>query len=272
MLKLDMIQHSSTNTKPHYGKKIKDMIKNISFTGSGGRKSSVLSPQSSVLSPQSSVLSPQSSVLSPHCPLELWLGAMFALLVIMVGCPPETTPTEPARSVAATGITIDGNDAFSLLTNRTRTLTATVTPTNHTDGEVQWNSSNESIVTVVKSNATQATCRGIAEGTTTITASIVAFQAEVTVSVTTEETPATGIVIDQGDSLSVASRHIGTLTATVTPASHTDGDVEWSSTKDDIVAISKDTFTEATFEAKAAGTATVTASIGVNIMFALCLK
>ena len=73
------------------------------------------------------------------------------------------------RFVPATNIEILGDDALSIMFGETNTLSALVTPTNHTDGDIVWSSSSSEIVTI---NSVSGEYRGIEGGSATITAKV----------------------------------------------------------------------------------------------------
>ena len=80
-----------------------------------------------------------------------------------------------------------------------------------------------------------------------------------------EGIPATNILINNGAELVVTNNGgSDTLTAAVLPTNHTEGDVVWTSSSDEIVSVSKDNATTATFTAEAVGSATITARVGAN--------
>jgi len=78
-----------------------------------------------------------------------------------------TTPSTPSTpsTVLVTGITLSTGN-FSLAAGSTRAVTATVAPTNATNRNVTWSSSNTSVATVNSSG----TVTGVSAGTATITA------------------------------------------------------------------------------------------------------
>ena len=77
-----------------------------------------------------------------------------------------------------------------------------------------------------------------------------------------EKIPATNIDILGDNSLNVTNGQTGTLTATVLPIDHTEGDVVWTSSNTNVLTLSKIGSTSATFIALAAGNATISATVG----------
>ena len=101
-----------------------------------------------------------------------------ATITAMVGGERDTlTISVVTQAVAATDIEIQGENPLSILVDESGTLTALVTPANHTDGSTIWSSSEEAIVTI---DSDSGEYRGLAEGRATITA---------TVGLTTSPTP-----------------------------------------------------------------------------------
>ncbi len=85
-------------------------------------------------------------------------------------------------TVAVTSVTLDKTEA-SIAVGASVTLTATVAPTNATNAEVSWGSSDTTIATVKDGTVT-----GVAEGTATITATAGGKKAEATITVTAAST------------------------------------------------------------------------------------
>ena len=97
----------------------------------------------------------------------------------------DTTPTpapeqEEDTTVSVTGVSLN-NSSLSLEVGNTKTLTATVTPSNATNKNVTWVSSNSSVASVTNGKVT-----ALKAGTTTITVSTVdgSFKASCKVTVT----------------------------------------------------------------------------------------
>ena len=95
--------------------------------------------------------------------------------------------------------------------------------------------------------------------TATITVQVVGRR-EVANSITiTVERPATIVSIGQGSTRSVTNGARGTLTATVLPLGHTDGEVSWTSSATNFVTIDA---SSGAYRAVGVGTATITARVG----------
>lgn len=123
-------------------------------------------------------------------PFKLSIILSVALFAAAVSCGPvnpsspndPVTPSKPEqKKVEVTGITLS-EGTLSLLINEEKILTATVTPDNATDKTVLWSSGDESVATVSNGKV-----KGIAEGSTTITASAGSKTATCSVTVTRPE-------------------------------------------------------------------------------------
>ncbi len=128
-------------------------------------------------------------------------------------------------TVAVTGIAVSGADSIT----DSGSLTATVTPSNASNANVTWSSSNSNLATINQSGEITV----LADGSVTFTATA-QDGSGVTGSKTVFclKTPAvvmvTGIVVSGADSITDS----GTLTATVTPSDAANSAVTWSSSDD----------------------------------------
>lgn len=123
-------------------------------------------------------------------PFKLSIILSVALFAAAVSCGPvnpsspndPVTPSKPEqKKVEVTGITLS-ETSLTLLIDEEKTLTATVTPDDATDKTVLWSSGDESVATVSSGKV-----KGIAEGSTTITASAGSKTATCSVTVTRPE-------------------------------------------------------------------------------------
>ena len=194
--------------------------------------------------------------------LNTGLGVVALLGVIACGCPGGGS--NPTASVPATNIKIDTNETISVLTNSHGTLTAVVHPENHTEGDVEWSSDNTNAVTISKTGPLTANyIAGSIVGRATITARVGEEMDTMTMLMEEEMIAAESIEIDQGETLTTNVTGSGTLTATVTPSSHTDGSVVWSSDNTNVVTVNSISDISATFTAgSVGGSATITARVG----------
>ncbi|WP_162138317.1 Ig-like domain-containing protein [Streptococcus equinus] len=154
--------------------------------------------------------------------------------------------------VPAASVTI--NDAPSTVdVGATGTLTATVGPEQATDKTVAWESSNPDALAI---NAETGAYEAKAGGTATVT--VKAADGKTATCTVTVNVPVTSVVINDAPS-ALTVGNTGTLTATVGPEQATDRTVTWESSNPDALAINA---TTGEYEAKAAGTATITARAG----------
>ena len=156
--------------------------------------------------------------------------------------------TVKAASVAVTKVSLSSSSA-TLNVGATKTLTATVSPSNATNKTITWSSSNTSVATVSSSGKITAK----AAGTATITAKT-SNGKKATCKVTVKSVAVTKVSL----SSSSATLNVGatkTLTATVTPSNATSKTITWSSSNTSVATVSS----SGKVTAKAAGTATITA-------------
>ncbi len=158
-----------------------------------------------------------------------------------------TVPT-----VKVTGITLNKTTA-SVVKGKTVALTATVTPTNATNKNVTWKSSNPKIAKVdEKSGVVTA----VAAGTATITATAAddsGVKATCKITVTNPVVKVTKVTLNKTTASVVKGKTL-TLTATVTPTNATNKNVTWKSSNTKIATVDGN----GKVTAVAAGTATIT--------------
>ena len=146
----------------------------------------------------------------------LGLIGTMCFVALIFSCECETD--SPTASVAASNIVInEGPGPLSIVTNNSDTLSATVLPANHTEGDVMWSSSSTEIVSVIKDDATTATYTGVAVGSATVTAAVGGVSTNIVIKVVPNAISATSITINQGERLVTNLGSIGRLTATVLP-------------------------------------------------------
>ena len=164
-----------------------------------------------------------------------------------------TTEQEPVvdTTVAVTGVTLDKETA-EVNTGATVALTATVAPSNATNQNVTWSTSDEAVATVVDGVVT-----GVAEGTATITVTTVdgnyTDTCEITVTVPEVTTvPVTGVTLNK-NSGTIKEGETIQLVATIMPTNATNQNVTWSTSDDTVATVSGGVVTGV-----AEGTATIT--------------
>ncbi len=150
-----------------------------------------------------------------------------------------TAPTTDA----VTGITLDQTEATFAVGKKLQ-LTATILPSNTTNKNVTWTTSDATVATV----SSDGMVSGVAAGRATITATSVrdsTKSATCTITVSQisstqsgENIDVTGIVLSKNQ-LTLAVSGKKTLTATVSPSSATDSTVNWKSSDTSIATVDK---------------------------------
>ena len=177
----------------------------------------------------------------------------------------EVTVTDNAFTMPAGNVTVSAEfeaieaasvsipETLSVLTGKTNTLTAEVTPADALNKTVTWKSADTTIATV----DTKGVVTGVKAGTTTITATTANGKVSnvCTVTVTDEEVKTESITVDK-TAVELTVGDTATVKATVNPANSTDA-VVWS-VKDSKVA----TVNGGVITAVAPGTTTVTVTSG----------
>ena len=163
--------------------------------------------------------------------------------------------------VPATGISLNQTSLTLTAAGQTATLTATVTPSNATNKDVTWSSSNAAVATVSSTGVVTA----VSSGTAVITAKTadgtnLTAECNVTVNI---PVPATGISLNQTSLTLTMPGQTETLTATVTPSNATNKSVTWTSSNTEVATVSS----TGVVAAVASGTAVVTATTadGTNL-------
>ncbi len=130
-----------------------------------------------------------------------------------------------SNSIPPTGVTLD-KTSMPIEVGKSGTLTATITPSNATNKNIAWSSSNSSVAVVSNSGVVT----GKTAGTATITAKTVdgGKTAVCTVTVEPAVVAVTGVKLNKNE-LSLDVGRSETLYATVSPSNATDKTLEWSS-------------------------------------------
>ena len=148
-----------------------------------------------------------------------------------------------------TGITLS-QSSLSLTIGDSQTLTATIQPSNASNKNVTWTSSNQSVATVSQTGMVTA----VGVGTCTITCAAVDDSGQTaTCSVTVIPQLVTGITLSQS-SLSLPIGDSQTLMATVLPSNSTNKNVTWTSSNQNVATVSQ----TGVVTAVGAGTCTIT--------------
>ncbi|MEG2429204.1 MAG: Ig-like domain-containing protein, partial [Oscillospiraceae bacterium] len=169
-----------------------------------------------------------------------------------------TDPIDPPKpeDIKVTSVTLNQN-ALSLTEGDTAKLTATVNPTNATNKNVSWTSSNSSVATVSNGNIT-----ALKEGTVTITATAGTKSASCTITVAKKAEPpkpddvkVTSVTLNQTN-IDLAVNNYAKLTATVNPDNATKKTVAWKTSNSAIATVDS----TGTIKGIKAGTVTITAT------------
>ena len=151
-----------------------------------------------------------------------------------------------------TGVSLD-KTSLNLNPGKEGTLTATITPSNATNQNVTWKSSDTKVATVDNGLVT-----AVAEGTATITVTTADGGKTATCEVTVTQpakTPVTSVTLDK-TSLTLDVGDTETLTATVKPDNATNKAVTWSTSNKNVATVDQN----GNVKAVGAGTATITAA------------
>lgn len=146
---------------------------------------------------------------------------------ITIYCEIQTGP------VAVTGVSLNTN-SLELYESASQTLVATVSPSNATNKNVTWESSNESVATVDSSGKVSA----LSAGTTTITVTTEDGNKTASCLVTVKASvKVTGVTLNKS-STTLTRTHTETLTATVLPENASNKAVTWSSNNETVATVS----------------------------------
>ena len=157
------------------------------------------------------------------------------------------------NNVAVTGVSVSAKDKTIRVGGKTN-VTAVVTPSNATNPQVTWSSSNKNVATVTKGGRVT----GIAGGKATITATTADKKYTASVTITVDAKLLTGISIEGEDSWITRGDKVQ-LKVNYAPANTTSNKkVTWSSSDTKTATVSSDGLVTAV----AAGTATITAKVG----------
>lgn len=147
------------------------------------------------------------------------LAACTASAWIFSGC--EGSKNVPVESVSLSSASI------SMKVGEETVLTATVLPTNATDARLTWASGNPSVASV-----TDGVVKGLAEGTSTISAVTADGNKTASCLVTVSDYHAESIILSPADDQSMRKGETLQLTATVLPENAVNKSVSWSSSSE----------------------------------------
>lgn len=180
---------------------------------------------------------------------KISLCSVVCMLMLSVflftGCEELLNPPKKVTSV-----TITQNDQ-TLTVGNTLQLTTTIAPSDATDKDVTWSSSDASVATVSATGLVSAVAAGSA--TITVTTEDQSKTDTVVINVTPPPVAVTGVTIDQDDQILSVNNTLQ-LTATIAPSNATTTNVTWSSNNTSVATVS----TTGLVYAVAAGSATIT--------------
>ena len=157
---------------------------------------------------------------------------LLFILVILTAISGLLCSCEQAvEEVAVSSVTIS-QPSVEMIIGETITLTATVSPSNATDQEVTWASSEQSVATVDYNGKVDA----VSEGSSTITAAAGGKVGSCTIVVTKKTIAVTSISLDK-PSITIKVGESETLAATITPADATNKNVFWTTSNIEVVAV-----------------------------------
>ena len=159
----------------------------------------------------------------------------------------KKTATVTVKDISVTGVSI--KNAKELTIGNKLTLQAVITPTNATNKNVVWESSNTGVATIDANGNVVA--KG--EGTTTITVTTKDGNKKATVNIKVNKPiEVTGVTINNS-SLSLVEGNSATLTANVLPSNAANKTISWTTSNPNVATVSNGKVT-----AKAPGNATIT--------------
>ena len=167
----------------------------------------------------------------------LKLLAVISLASIIYSCgggggdkPSSGTYTPPAN-VAVSSVTLS-KTSEELVIGNTLQLAATISPSNATEKNVTWSSSNTTVASVSPTGLVTAK----AEGSSNITASCGGKSATCKITVKKPAVAVTSVELDKSE-ITLDAEESYTLKATVKPDNATDKTVTWASSKTDIATV-----------------------------------
>lgn len=178
-----------------------------------------------------------------------------------IGTAKITVKTEDGAKVATCTVTVEATPVTSVTLNTNflgltvgdvYTFVATVLPTDATNKNVRWTTSNSSVATVENGVVTAKSAGKVTITVTTVDGS---KKASCAITVSKKVIPVTSIVLDKVN-VELMVGESETLTATVAPEDATDKSVTWSSNNTSVVTVS----TSGKVTAVGEGIATITAA------------
>ena len=164
--------------------------------------------------------------------------------------------------VGVSGITLN-KTAMNLTIGASESLVATISPSNATNKDVEWTSSNTNVATV----DTTGKVTGVSAGSATITVKTKDGAKIATCNVTVKNSviPVTGVTLNK-TALNLVTGASESLVATISPSNATNKDVEWTSSNTNVATV--DTTGKVT--GVSAGSATITVKTKDGSKVATC--
>ena len=164
--------------------------------------------------------------------------------------------------VGVSGITLN-KTALNLTIGASESLVATISPSNATNKDVEWTSSNTNIATV----DTTGKVTGVSAGSATITVKTKDGSKVATCNVTVKNSviPVTGVTLNK-TALSLVTGTSESLVATISPSNATNKDVEWTSSNTNVATVD----TTGKVIGVSAGSATITVKTKDGSKVATC--
>ena len=164
--------------------------------------------------------------------------------------------------IPVTGVTLN-KTALSLVTGTSESLVATISPSNATNKDVEWTSSNTNVATV----DTTGKVTGVSAGSATITVKTKDGAKIATCNVTVKNPviSVTGVTLNK-TALSLVTGTSESLVATISPSNATNKDVEWTSSNTNVATVD----TTGKVIGVSAGSATITVKMKDGSKVATC--
>ena len=181
-----------------------------------------------------------------------FLLILTTLALLLGACGPKEDPIDPTPANVPVASVSLNQQTMTLDVGATGVLTSTVMPSNATDKNVTWSSSNTSVVTVANGTVT-----AVAEGTATITATASGKTATCSVTVNKRIVPVSKVTLNAATA-EIHPKDSLQLEATVEPADATDKTLKWTSDNEEVASVDETGLVKAV----AIGKAKITVSAG----------
>ncbi len=173
--------------------------------------------------------------------------------------------TSGTTTVAVTGVSLSPTSSTITSANGTVQLTATITPSNATNKNVTWASSNATVAIVSSTGLVTGLSNGSATITVTTTDGSKTATCAITVNITTTTVAVTSVAVSP-TSVSVPAGQTTSLVATVSPSNATNKSVTWTSNNTAAATVSS----SGVVTGVAAGSATITVTTADGAKTATC--